>query len=456
MNKESIIREWFYRLPNGYATAPYSKKEMNVLHEVLAENGMNGSIFAKEVDQLDQAFHDAEPVEDEESQHAVTEEHDWLTERLLNEIEFNSNVFGIAAEAGKTKEFETFIKRLPSGEPKLAAIKFINSLDDKTLEEKFFKDLYGTKAPTKTMKLPGGFETELFDIDAKGIGKGELWGAWKFQDAEVQGGSESFDLAVGTVKYEVKDYSGKKAQAGRSETDNKSAIRVGVEGSVSKYAFWNQILETVNKVKKANAVENVWRKLPGGTEGNESDDWKKLFGPKVGKTLSLKDYIIDRVVDKMKIVTGEFNKTDTTKFIEFYTTFNKLLADIGETSINQISARGPNQKPVSIVIEPISLEDIPETGEITLNVSDRTGGATATSVINYMKELKYVRNPETFMKDVNAAVADIIDEGQADYWMVFRGKASDINVKIISKARASEFQFSTISQNGIKFIEPGE
>ena len=62
MNKESIIREWFYRLPNGYATAPYSKKEMDVLHEVLAENELNGSIFIKEVDQLDQAFLDAHPV----------------------------------------------------------------------------------------------------------------------------------------------------------------------------------------------------------------------------------------------------------------------------------------------------------------------------------------------------------------------------------------------------------
>jgi hypothetical protein len=40
--------------------------------------------------------------------------------------------------------------------------------------------------------------------------------------------------------------------------------------------------------------------------------------------------------------------------------------------------------------------------------------------------------------------------------MVFRGKASDITVKIINKDRADEFQFSTISQNGIKFIEPGE
>ena len=49
MNQQDIIREWFYRLPNGYANPPYSKKEMDVLHEVLAQNGMNGSIFAKEI-----------------------------------------------------------------------------------------------------------------------------------------------------------------------------------------------------------------------------------------------------------------------------------------------------------------------------------------------------------------------------------------------------------------------
>ena len=48
MDRESIIREWFYRLPKGYAEPPYSKAEMDTLHEVLAENGMNGSVFVNE------------------------------------------------------------------------------------------------------------------------------------------------------------------------------------------------------------------------------------------------------------------------------------------------------------------------------------------------------------------------------------------------------------------------
>ena len=65
MDKEQIIQEWFYRLPKGYATSPYSKEEMDILHTILSENNLNGSVFVNEVDQLDQAFLEAEPVEDE-------------------------------------------------------------------------------------------------------------------------------------------------------------------------------------------------------------------------------------------------------------------------------------------------------------------------------------------------------------------------------------------------------
>ena len=71
MDRDAIIREWFFRLPKGYANAPYSKEEMDVLHEVLEENGKNGSIFTKQDFQLDQAFHDAEPIDDSEKKHTI-------------------------------------------------------------------------------------------------------------------------------------------------------------------------------------------------------------------------------------------------------------------------------------------------------------------------------------------------------------------------------------------------
>lgn len=39
-NSNSLISEWFYRLPNGYATIPYTESELNVLEQVLKENGI--------------------------------------------------------------------------------------------------------------------------------------------------------------------------------------------------------------------------------------------------------------------------------------------------------------------------------------------------------------------------------------------------------------------------------
>ena len=60
MDFEAIVREWFYRLPKGYADAPYTEEELAVLDKVLNEH----SIVLTEVDELDQAFLDAKPVED--------------------------------------------------------------------------------------------------------------------------------------------------------------------------------------------------------------------------------------------------------------------------------------------------------------------------------------------------------------------------------------------------------
>jgi hypothetical protein len=87
MDKDAIIREWFYRLPKGYANAPYSKEELNILHTVLEENGLNGSAFVNEVDQLDQAFNDAEEVDMEDKKHAMEELQEWKEDHkhLINE-----------------------------------------------------------------------------------------------------------------------------------------------------------------------------------------------------------------------------------------------------------------------------------------------------------------------------------------------------------------------------------
>ena len=87
MDRDAIIKEWFFRLPKGYATAPYSKEEMDTLHEVLEENGLNGSVFANEDFQLDQAFHDAEEVDLKDKKHSLEDLQEWKDDHrhLINE-----------------------------------------------------------------------------------------------------------------------------------------------------------------------------------------------------------------------------------------------------------------------------------------------------------------------------------------------------------------------------------
>ncbi len=337
------------------------------------------------------------------------------------------------------KKLNTFFDKLPSGEPVAAAYQFLFpiSYDDK----KYFMDQLGkTAAPEKDFDIAKGFDTDLFHIDAKGIGKGEIYCAWKFKNAQIQGGSESFDVAVGTTKYEVKDYSGTGFKKDGTGIVNNNAIRIGVEGSVSKFNFWKEILKTVNTVEKIQKGTDTWSLLP------ES--------PELTQLLELKDHILNRVQTEVKIVTGEFNKTDAKKFTQFYEVTNRIVTNY-ETSgdFNQVVLQGKNGQR-SMVIEPISISDIPATGKMEITVKDSSGKATVETLINYLLKLEYLRTPAKFEVDLNQAVADIIADGQADYWMVFRGSQNNIKGKIISKDRNNEFLYDTISQNGIKFKEP--
>ena len=66
---KDILTEWFYRLPKGYAIKPYNQKELQVLEEILTEKGIHTDPIIKSLKeddfQLDQAFNDAEPVEEQ-------------------------------------------------------------------------------------------------------------------------------------------------------------------------------------------------------------------------------------------------------------------------------------------------------------------------------------------------------------------------------------------------------
>lgn len=376
-----------------------------------------------------------------------------LNEGKINEAKVDLSNFyeeiKNSKKKGKSKSFKFFLDNLPKGEIETGTLSHLASLQEEEVKE-FIDKLQETPHPTSSFNVGKGLESKIFQWDAKGIGKGEIYCAWIFKDAIINGGGKSFDVGIlpgggnsddASPKYEVKDYSGKVPKEGKNELDNTGAIRVGVEGSVSKFAFWDVILQTVQIVKKIDTGEGIWDMLPPG--------------PDLEELKKLKDYILKRVLQQTKIVTGEFNKTDTEKFVQFYRVANRVVSSAESSEdYNQIILKGPNQKPKSIIIEPISGISIPATGAMSVNIKDSTGKPKRESVINYLNKLEYLRKPEKFEKDLKAAVAEIIKDGLADYWMVFRGKASSIKGKIIPRSDADKFEYSSISQNGIKFKEP--
>ena len=336
----------------------------------------------------------------------------------------NAEAWKLYGKGAKQKAFLKFLKDLPSGMPKDATIKVLKSLNDQEVSDLYKK--LGSDSKIDSHTVSAGLDAKIFHIDAKGIGKGEVYLAWKVRGAKIQGGNQSFDVALGSKNYEVKDYSGKKKSG---------AIRAGVEASVSKFEFWKQILKTVDvlqKMEKEGAFDVLLK---------SSDAFKPLIAPK--------NYLLNRVNKNVKIVTGEFNKKDQQQTQLFYDIAGPLL-DLKDESANQVIFKGPNLKPISYEITPITRGDI-QSG-MTIEFSSSAGQITPATAINYLKTLKYVRKPEAFNEDIQAAINKIIEGGEADNWVIFRGTDANPRLKVIS-SKGTNFTYSVISQNGIKFKE---
>ena len=402
MDRDAIIREGFYRLPKGYANAPYSKEEMDTLHEVLAENGLNGSIFVNEVDQLDQAFHDAEPVDDSEKKHTIEE-------AVIED--FNLSQEFLTLIQPKLDEFKEFLAGMPGGTTNIMLQNFFDKMSNKE-EAEFVKMLYSRNSIEQIDKndYTKGVGAKLYNLEPKGIGRGEIFLAALIKGAKVSGGGESFDLTVGSNRYEVKDY----------RVSDSSAIRLGTKGNVVRFPFWKQLigtLELMEDLENFGAFDNIDNK-----DVQAFADYLKKPNNKGKNRYEM-------------IPTGEFNKTDIKEFTAGY----KALSDFAQTEAKgytMITLRGPNIKPKALTIDEIPA-DVKD--KLTINVQ---GEAGLENLITRLRRIEYIRKPNQLENDIQNTVDKTV--GQEIPFIVFR--KNDIKV-------TKDFELATISQGGIKIIE---
>ena len=202
---DKILSEWSYRCSKGYPDLN-DPNDLNILKEVMAEMNVSfpktNIIEQSELSEWDVTLDDGLDQLEEDEFYDIGNA---LNEASIEDFIVPPAMQRLLIKANKTKQFESFITKLPGGESEPAIQEFINRLTPSEYED-LVKMLY---SKTSVEEITGseydsGVASKLFALEPKGIGKAELFLAWVVANSKVSGGGESFDLRVNNKK-EVKN-----------------------------------------------------------------------------------------------------------------------------------------------------------------------------------------------------------------------------------------------------------
>ena len=332
-------------------------------------------------------------------------------------VHSNSRLINLLDEDPKKMDlYKSFSKNIPKGQIAESFINYVNSLNEKeTLE--LVKALGSLKSPDDltVSQLYGNRKNaigRLFDLSARGTGKGELAIAWLIQGAEIQGGVESYDVNIKGKKYEVKDW---------SEQAQSSPILTGVKSKVNNFEFWREIIDTIRRLDK----------LTGYTTGGKFAFSSYFSGNFVN--------VVEKLLQQQSVIlSGEVGKERLELLKEFYVEASNVKDEVA--GYTNVILRGPNARPLELSILPLSETDASGS---TVTFTKAEQDQTLTYIITELRRLKYVRNPNDLEKDMQDAVNQIT-EGIT--YIVFR--RDKINI-----VPPGGFRPDAISISSLKFIE---
>jgi hypothetical protein len=354
MDKVEIIKEWFYRLPKGYAEAPYTKKEMDVLHTILEEEGKNGSVFITEVDQLDQAFHDAEPVEEAED---VTSTNLALWEPMEQQL-FDEKVFSEAGTYQDVIDFAriTFLK-LGKAEAKQVALAYRKQSVAEFVDK-------GWKTFTKFMAF-----------DRKGFGRGELATLMGIQGSQ-SGGTAEHDLKVGGTTIEVKEVVGNTIRPAKSGMAARmpwsKQIRSLYQDAVEPMASDTYMREVLKLLfpKDAKLQELMDMFADGNEFSNVSKKGTTLFGADgVERGADDMNSLYQGLIKAQQILTNKFLEDKSITAMKLLGATQGKFA-IGDKDAEKLQSVPVTGKEVTLDIVPIKASDTEEANLWLYNLSN--------------------------------------------------------------------------------------
>jgi hypothetical protein len=393
MNIDLILTEWCYRLPKGY---PTTLKDYEVLYQVIVEFAKVTPDYARQI--VERAKGSAKQI---------------IAESIAIESIENSSLIEALNASGKIAEFRQFLNLLPT-EADAITIKYLNQITPEQSAE-FANLLYSQSDINEDQLNQTNFQTgigsDLFRLEPKGLGKGEIFLAALIQNSKINGGGESFDMTVNNRLYEIKDYTGGKGNA--------KSIRLGTKASVTRFKFWDEIVTTLKRIDQLR-----------GTFENPKFDFHKYFDQPLLEAIA---YLDNR---RQFIMAGNLNMKDKQYLDSFYREANALNSEID--GYTNVILRGPNATPIEMSIEPIT--KTPDGSIIIKPIDD--GSQDVTYINAELRRLKYVRNPTELNVDLQQAVDDII--GTDLQFIVFRKDRIRVT---------NDFRYVVIDAGKIRIIE---
>jgi hypothetical protein len=390
INIDLILTEWCYRLPKGY---PTSVRDYEVLYHVLLETV---NITADEARVI--------------VERAKGNIKDSINESIQIDSIENQFLIKAVSEANKQEQFRQFLQLLPT-EADTLTLKFLNKMSYEQAIE-FADLLYSkdtiTEDAVNAVNYKTGVGAELFNLEPKGMGKGEIFLAAAFAGAQAQGGGQSFDMLSNGQNFEIKDY-----RVGKSKS-----IRLGTKGSVTRFKFWDEIITTLKRIDQLR-----------GTIENPKFDFHKYFDQPL---LDAVAYLDTRAEF---IRAGNLNMKDKMYLDQFYTEANKINNDI--QGYTNVILRGPNATPVEMSIEPIQ-----QSGDKIVITPIQDGSQDVTYINSELRRLEYVRNPSKLDVDLQEAVDQIVADNLI--FIVFRRERVNVT---------RDFRYVVIDAGRIRIIE---
>lgn len=360
MTIDSILTEWSYRLPNGY---PTRAQDYEVLYDVLIETAKITPTEARQIV--------------ERAKGTVINS---INEAIKIDSIENQFLLKAVSDVNKVEDLTKFLSLLPL-EAEMLTLQFLNNLSNKQSQQ-FANLLYSETEVSEELlnsfNFKSGIYGEIFQLHKPGLGKGEILLATLVRDSYIQGGTVSYDLNVNGKKYEVKDYS--------NPDKPNASIRLGTKGTVTRFRFWDEITTTFQRLSQLRGIDTL------------KFDLDKLLPESLLNAI----YYLERRRDV--ILAGNLGMKDKKYLEQFYQEANKLGSEI--KGYTNVILRGPNAIPIEMSIEPISDAN----GDSFVIRPIRDTSQNLTYVNTELRRLKYVRNPLDLNKDMQEAVATIIND----------------------------------------------